>query len=382
MKRALIVRISIVFAMLFIGFISCEEELDNRINSVKTLVTPVNNHKVTLDPDGTSILFEWEPVQGSGILLYQIAFDKSDGNFSNPVFVKYSENNGGRSRVSFSQAEMNKIARMMGILSSQSGTFKWTVFALKGLEMMKSQQEFTITVTRMDGFDDLPLSVFLTGAATEAGESIANALTMKGAGPGEFEIYTRLTAGQTYKFVDATSGSPREFSVNNEGKLLEESNLITADKSGIFHIYLNFSTSRTQYREIERVSLFVNGSQEYVDLNYAGKGVWERLNVTPTVSSGDDRYKFRMKASGKETEWRTELPNDSRPPANVQPSYYWMNERFSPDPIQQWTNNEIWKAPWDPIPSAERNWINFPLDIKFILSGSVQNYYHSLEIKR
>jgi len=377
-----IIRLTFMVALvlLFMGCKEDEEVKNLQVTQVENFYEPGNGKSVELQSSESAMLyFEWEPARAedSGMVLYEIAFDKTGGDFSKPVFIMPSNNNGGSNYINVTHKQLNKIAAMMGIESAQQGTFKWTVFSSKGIKPVKAKQERTLTVTRLAGFAEMPEKVYLTGAATEGGEDLSKAIIFKEINEGEFEIFSRLIAGQTFKFVDGTAGTPRSF--YNTGELLKEDGTCTISTTGVYQIKLDFTTGVCTFREITRVSLFVNSPQEYIDLPYKGLGVWEALNVTPTRSSTDDRYKFRMSSivngAEKETEWRTVLPNDSRPGNNPNPNFYWMRER---DNVEQWTNNEIWKINW-PSP-GNLNWDANALDISFILKSDGP-YTHTLVFK-
>ena len=395
--KNLIILLSLVFV-----FASCDDEgPDTSIGPVTSLIEPANNFSIVLQPTGNDLYFEWDEVKLSGIK-YQIVFDHPNGNFSNPVFAIDSDNGGTKPSLSLSPGNLNSIARRMGLLSSEQGSFKWSVRTIRGLEVALATQSNTMTVTRMAGFDDLPLAVFLTGAGTEVGDNIANALIMQRMDEGIFEIYSRLTAGQPYIFLDNNAGEPKRFRYDFEGQVIrEEETPMTVAETGIYHIRLDFNSGTASYRQVLRVALFHNSSQVYLWLPYQGLGVWGRgfaltaggifdnLPVAETNSSNrpsgnpvtdnlgtDDRYKFRMvsRPLGAEgdvvTEWRTFLPNDAKPGNSPNPNWYYMIERTN---VEQWTNNQIWKIQ----PGA---WMGLNIDVTFVLKGD-SPYTHTFVIQ-
>jgi hypothetical protein len=76
-----------------------------------------------------------------------------------------------------------------------------------------------------------------------------------------------------------------------------------------------------------------------------------------------------MESSTGESEWRA-FSNDSKPSGNE--AYYYMVERFNVD--DQWTNGEIWKAPWTD------GWSGKSYDVTFILNAEGP-YTHNLVVK-
>ena len=368
-----------IFKLIFLSsfilvLFACKEEMgeiDSRLTAVSKLIEPVNAKSLELSTDASaSLYFEWEACKQSesGVALYQIAFDKPSGDFSNPVYIVQSDNNGMKNSASISHKQINKIAGMMGIGPSEVGALKWTVLSSKGLKVMKASQENSINVTRLAGFDIIPIDVFVTGEASEGGNDLSKASIMKSVAGGEFEIYTKIEAGKPFKFVDSKSGTPTEYSFSG-GKLVP-GGTSTVDKTGIYKFYLDFNIGSYTVKEVTRVVLLINSSLEKVDLPYVGAGIWELKGYECTSAATDDRYKFRMESSTGETEWRA-ISNDSKPPIPANPAYYYMVEKTN---VAQWTNGEIWKAPWN------NGWGNKTYDFMFSLSA-LGPYTHNFVVK-
>jgi hypothetical protein len=343
------------------------------VSAVKALYEPSDGQAIVLQAStSASLLFSWEPAlaEDGGMVLYEIAFDKTDGNFSNPVFMTAADRNGGVASATITHKQLNQIAAMMGIGSAETGSFKWTVFSSKGINPMKAEKEQTITLTRLPGFADIPDQVYVTGDATEPGADLSKAYAMKKIADGEFEIYTQLTAGKTFKFVNTTTGTPTEYSLS--GDKIVAGGTTTASQTGIYKYYLDFNVGSFSMKEVTKVNLFLNWSQRKIELPYVGNGIWQTTNYTITGLSGsdntDDRYKFRMESPDGETEWRA-INNDSKPTGNA--AYYYMVEKTN---VDQWTNNEIWKNP------STTGWSDKTYDITFSLNAQ-GSYTHNLVIK-
>lgn len=373
--KTIIIQSTIITAFIF-TFIACSNDGEVRdlgVTAVKTLYEPANGQGVVLQASANATLyFEWEPArtEDSGSVLYEIAFDKANGDFSNPVHITAADNNGGINHATLTHKQLNKIAALAGIESAQQGTIKWTVYSSKGINPVKAEQERTLTVTRLAGFSDIPEQLYITGEATEAGGNLADALIMKKIADGEFEIYTKLTEGKTFKFVSTNTGTPVEYSLNGEKIVIEGTS--TVSKTGIYKYYLDFNIGSFTTKEVTKVNFFLNHAQVKIELPYKGLGVWELTNHTITGLTGgdntDDRYKFRMESSEGETEWRA-INNDSKPTGNE--AYYYMVERTN---VEQWTNNQIWKSP------STTGWNDKVYDISFFLNAE-SAYTHNLVIK-
>lgn len=360
--------VSLIFA-----FVACNNDGEVRdlgVTAVKALYEPTDGRAVVLQGSASATLyFEWEPARAedSGAVLYEIAFDKISGDFSNPIYVTASDNNGGANHATITHKQLNRVAALAGIESAEQGSLKWTVYSSKGINPVKAEQERTLTLTRLAGFADIPSQLYITGEGTEVGADLSKALIMKRITEGEFEIYTQLTQGQSFKFVNGISETTTEYSLT--GDKIVEGGTSTVSKTGVYYYYLDFNIGSFTTKEVTRVSLFINSSQTYVDLPYKGLSVWELLNHSISgTNDNDDRYKFRMNSSDGETEWRAEN-NDSKPTGNE--AYYNMVERTN---VEQWTNNQIWKSP------STDGWDGKTYDISFTLKATGP-YTHNLVIK-
>lgn len=366
----------LILTILVTFFSACDSEGEVRelgVTAVKTLYEPVDGRTLVLQSSASAMLyFEWEPAKAddSGAVLYEIAFDKADGDFSNPVSIITADNNGGSNHATITHKQLNQIAALAGIESAEQGTLKWTVFSSKGINPVKAEQERTIVLTRLAGFANIPDQLFITGEGTEMGSDKNKAIKLKKINEGEFEIYTKLTEGKTISFVNSISDGSIIYSLN--GEKIVEGGTFTVPKTGVYKFYLDFSIGSFTSKEVTKVSLFLCWSQLKIELPYKGLGVWElnghTISGLTNNDNNDDRYKFRMESSTGETEWRSPA-NDSKPSGNE--AYYYMVER---DNVQQWTDGQIWKSP------SSTGWSGKTYDLMFSLNPQGA-YTHNLIIK-
>jgi hypothetical protein len=365
-----------IIASLVFAFVACSNDgkvRDTGVTAVGKLYEPDNGKDIVLQASASATLyFEWEPARAedSGGVLYEVVFDRADGDFSDPLFIVASDNNGGMNHATITHKQLNRIAALAGVESASRGTLKWTVYSSKGINPVRAVEERTLALMRLAGFADIPSQLYITGEGTEAGADLSRALVTKKLAEGEFEIYTQLTEGRPFKFVSAASGTPVEYSLS--GEKIVEGGTSVVPKTGIYKYYLDFNIGSFTTKEVTKVNLFLNWSQRKIELPYKGFGVWEAANYAITGLEGsdnsDDRYKFRMESSEGETEWRA-VNNDSKPTGNE--AYYYMVERTN---VEQWTNNQIWKNP------ATDGWSGKTYDVTFSLNpGSA--YTHNLVIK-
>jgi hypothetical protein len=347
-----------------LSFVACGDnmgETDRRLSDVKALVEPASGKSVALEPAASAeIYFEWDyaGVKEGGTAVYQIAFDRTEGDFSSPVYVMSSDNNGFNNSVKITHKQMNKIAGMAGIKASETGTLKWTVFSSKGTNAVKSAQENMLTVTRLAGFEDLPIDVYVTGEASEGGTDLSKAHKMKAVAGGDFEVYTRLAGGKPFRFTDGITGSPREF-YTSDG-LIKENGTSTVSADGIYRITLDFNTGACTYTLVTRIMFyFCPDGALLFELPYEGYGIFRARNQTVTFKQEswgrDERYKFRMfvKENGgagveKELEWATLNSTDSRPVPTSPESYYYLRLINT---TSQWDDKWKLMADFDGVPA-------------------------------
>ncbi len=361
--KNILIKLTVV-ASLLLALAACKDEggeLDTRLTAVNALVEPLDGKEVVLQTTtGASTYFEWEYCNEaeSGTALYQIAFDKADGDFSNPVYLTSADNNGLYNNATITHKQLNKIAGMMGIGSSGTGTFKWTVFSSKGLKALKGAEERAITITRLAGFADVPVDVYVTGQASEGGDNLSQAHQMKAVAGGEFETYTQLTADKPFYFTDGTSGTPRKF--YTEGGLVKENGTSTVAITGVYRITLDFNTGACTYALVTRIGFYFSPEGKILfDLPYVGNGIFRAEGQTVTFKQEgwgrDERYKFRMfiKENGgadaeKELEWGTLNGTDSRPTATSPETYYYIKLLTN---VTQWDNKWKLMGDFDGVPA-------------------------------
>ncbi len=362
MKR-IIYHLSFLTSLLII-LAGCTDNMgtpDNTLTDVKELVEPMNSKEVVLQPAATaSEYFEWKhaDISNGGPAIYQIAFDRADGDFSSPLYLAYSNNNGYSNNITVTHKQLNKIAGLTGTGPSETGTIKWTVFSVKGTELMKAAQENTIIVTRLAGFpeEDIPIDLFVSGEGSEGGTDLSKAHKMKAVSTGEFEIYTKLTGGSPYYFVDSKSGTPVRFSLSN-GLVVNDGDA-TVPQDGIYRITLDFNTGAGTIVEVTSIGFFFSPDNQILfNLPYQGYGIFQATETVTFKQEGwgrDERYKFRMflKEIGgteeMEVEWGTLNQTDSRPDPTSPDSYYYLR-LMNPT---QWDNKWKLKGDFDGNPGV------------------------------
>ena len=301
----------ISLGLVLLAFIGCSKDknLDHTaVTAVKHIFTPQDNLFVKLQPaTSASVVFEWEQAKAEdgGLVMYEIAFDKEGGDFSNPVYKMVTDNGGVYNKATVTHKTLNMVASLAGIPSLGTGKLKWTVYSSKGINEVKAEASRIIELQRPAGFASVPADVFLTGTATEAGADIASAAQLKQVTNGVFEIYTSLKAG-IYQFADRKTGTPTTYSISG-GDLKEGGTTTVAGTTKVYRINLDFNNASVTMTEIKEVGLwFAPNNTIYFNLNYTTNGVWKAENQAIVFKQEgwgrDERYKFRFKVSDGATD--------------------------------------------------------------------------------
>jgi hypothetical protein len=357
--------------------VSCENDdsmSHTKVSAVKTLYTPENNKFFDLNAQ-SSALFEWEgaKAEDNGVVLYDVVFDREDGDFSNPVYIMPSDGKGFQPSLNLSFTDLNKIAKLAGIGSETLGKLKWTVYSSKGINVEKSTVSNVIEILTPSGFP-APDQLFITGTGSEGDDVTANAQAFKKTGANTFEIYTKLQAG-SYQFITRKNGTPEVFYIN-DGKLKQDGATTYTGDSKVYKIAVDFSNGSTTMTEIKKIELWFPPLSQYLfEYTYAGGGIWKADNksiVFKQESWGrDERYKFKFTVVNGTTsseEWYGSVNRDNgnRPDANTPASFWYMV------PV---TNN-FWDNCFKFMSAVDNKNVN--AEINF--SASVPAYTHSFTI--
>lgn len=320
----------VILSFMAFAFAGCEKEelKDTRVTPVQTLYSPAADNAIVLQASASaSVYFEWEPARAedSGMVLYEVVFDEEGGDFSEPVYVMAADNNGAYNHATITHKQLNQIAALAGIESAQTGKLVWTVFSSKGINAVQANEVRTLEITRLAGFAEVPVDVYVTGAGSEGGEDLAQASIMKSIAPGEFEIYTRLAAGEDYYFTNAITGTPRQFYIE-DGLIKEGSTASTVNETSVYRIRLDFNVGSVVMTEIVDFELHFAPTDEFLfSLEYQEGGIFKASNQPIEFKQEswgrDQRYKFRMTikdSEGNEAHewWGTLHTTDSTPTGN------------------------------------------------------------------
>lgn len=354
MKTTIIKRILFFFSMIALLSACSTNDMnykDANVTAVNSLYEPVDSKSVQLLSSASATLyFAWEPVkvEDSGAASYEVIFDKLSGDFSKPVYTQVSDGNGYESYATIPHKILNQIATYAE--ATQPGdtiTLKWTVVSSRGINSKMAKESRRLTITKLQGFSNIPTQAFITGAGSEGGADVSKALELTSTGNGTFEIFTKLEAGKAYNFISNKSSSGDNFYVSGTS-LRGGVGTSTVSQTGVYRIDLDFTTATVAIKQVTSVGLFWcpnNTVLSGFNFTYAGNGVFTgqgKITFTQQTWGMDQRYKFQMDyvdASGNTSseQWGTKNTTDSAPNSSSPNSYYYLAE-VSTD---QWNNK--WK---------------------------------------
>ena len=363
------------FLCICLMHIQCKKDergINLTLNEVSALYTPADNISIQLKPAANlTETFEWEQAKAEdgSLVLYEVAFDQENGDFSKPIYTVLSDNKGVLNKLTISHGDLNKIAALGGADYFQKKKFKWTVLAWKGTNVKPAAMSRIIELERPAGFASIPGSVYISGTATETGNVLANALPMKQTAPGVFEIYTKLKAG-TYAFYDGNSGSPRQFYVYDDNGINAigvngQTTFSGADK--IMRIRLDFNNINASFAEVKSIQLwYCDGNTFWFTLPYIGNGVWRYNNYTVNYTKEswgyEERHKYKMvinDGTGDKDQWLNYSSSDSPGQDGQYPhtvAYKTIN--FDANNGSQWDWSWKWDRTYMPQGTVADFWIS------------------------
>ncbi|WP_298652685.1 SusE domain-containing protein [uncultured Proteiniphilum sp.] len=354
------------------------KELNLNVTAVNQLIDPYDKLFVPLQSSSSAtVYFEWEAAtaEDGELVMYEIVFDREGGDFSNPIYRLPSENKGLRPYASVTHKQLNKVAALAGIEASATGQFIWTVVSSKGVNGKIAAESRTMEVTRLAGFVDIPATLYITGEGSEGGSDLSKAVKMKMTEEGEFESFIKLTAGQSYSFTDAVTGTAKQY--YTEGELLKENGTSTIDQTGVYKIMVDFNSGMAVYSKINAVKWYhCNSAVKNLELPYIALGVWALNKHTMTTEDfgseqTNPRYRFVMEyENGTESVWGpTNFNEDGFPSAA--PAYFYTKEYTAADGITQF--NPKWKR----IQPSGTSWIGYTYNMSLVLQAE-NPYTHTL----
>lgn len=317
-----ILKIFLIGFYLTLGW-SCEEESNLQPEgdfelTAAVITTPENEADIILDKENPdqNFSFAWEAATNTGdfIMTYKVLLDTMNSEaYDTPVLSLTAEEGGKGLTASAKASDIDEALAMAGYDMGATVDLTWVVEVTAGNTTMYSDQQ--VSITRFEPEEEvieeeivIPTTLYLSGSATEAGTDLTQALAFTalpkagGGASNKFEIYTQLTAGDTYSFHAAQDASADQFGGAEDG-LLKTTTAITAAESGEYRITVDFNTEKFELFKIDKMSVvgepFNGGWAGDVPLAYKGLGIWEAsVNVLKTGgfvfrANGDWDYLYK-----------------------------------------------------------------------------------------
>lgn len=284
--------IKIVFLLAVILTVGACKEEDNLQPeglwelSVPSIVAPENNAKIVLDENNASelITFNWTPATSSlgyGVYYSVIIVDAENPDYENPLMEITAENGGKGLSAAVSYEDLDTALSLAGFNANTDVNLMWAAVA-KSL----SKEEMgtgNLTVTRFEN-EIIPTQLFISGTATESGTDMAQAISLRRLNNSEgkpsniYEMYTSLTAGNTFMFYSEQSLPAHKYG-GAEDVLVKNGEPMSVAEDGEYRITVNLDNNTYSLLKIDRWNVkgspIIGGWGSDEPLAYIGGGVWQ-----------------------------------------------------------------------------------------------------------
>ncbi|WP_338398412.1 SusE domain-containing protein [Persicobacter psychrovividus] len=253
--------------------------------------SPKADSKIVLNEEtpNTAINFSWEPASntaGYGIT-YSVVLDTAgSSDLSHPILAVKSGNAGTDLSLKLTHKEIDDALALAGFPVAAEAKIAW--YAVASSLSKNSMDSKAITFTRFVS-EELPTELFIGGTATEVGEQLANAASLKrlleaDGNPGyQFEVYHQLNADEAFFFYNRNSAPAVAFG-GADGTLEKGGNGITVAESGVYRIKVDLESMTYDLMKVEHLSVVGDaieggwGGDE--PIAYEGNGVFKgKINI-------------------------------------------------------------------------------------------------------
>ena len=348
---------------------SCTENYELKVgfDAPEALVTPLNNQVIAIDLEsGTQTYFEWTKSKSyyGGVVLYEVYFDKENGDFSNPIFKTISNGGGGDNWLSLTPKQLISLAKLAGIAIDSEGVVKWKVVASQGGERKETVEIRQLILKRPAGISEIPNELYIYGPGFEAKE-IETAMKCKKIEDGVFEIFAAVSNGEV-KLCNSTGNEKVYYKLDSNNKLIEsedQSGIVMSGTGNAYRIIVDFNLLTIATTEIQSIQLMRTWQANLGNLTYIGNHKFEVKNIALPYYHDwgypEERYRFWVTTNGGLEIWgsyHNDAMNASNIPGltafNVQPdggqpaeyyNIYNLADIPSPGQNQDWTG--MYKLP-------------------------------------
>lgn len=297
------------------------------------------------------IVFSWDgggATDGSYVT-YSVLFDEDGGDFTSPLDTIPSDL-GGSEQLTLTHAALNTIARNAGIPLESTGSLIWTVLASKGGETQMVKKSGLISITRGEGIDNIPDTLFLNGEGNES-EGEGNSL-FRTESEGVFVIYSLIKGSGKLELKGLKNGA--DFFYSYGDKLTEgQGGLHLQANKNPYRITVDFNTLTVSAEEVSAIRCVWGANYATIaELMYVGDGNFSASNnfvllLDPAVpESGppdwlswvEERYYFIATIDGVELCWGRKDGISAEVPGENEDASFYELEEFA---WSQW--DHLWK---------------------------------------
>lgn len=285
---------------------SCDEEnldpVGNWTLSEPELGAPAADVSVVLDENAPldEQEFTWNAAVSSENYGVTYVFRLTASDSPEEVLLqKKSSDNGKSTSVLLTNQEIDQALSGAGYDVGEVANVNWTVVAnsLSKSTVVSRSISFTRFTT-----EALPTKLYLTGAATEAGEDVTNAIPMRALKDGDgsqtyvFELYTSLEAGKGFMFYSKLAENAIKYGGDN-GLVDKDGPAIQVGESATYRITVDMNTETYSLLKIDKWSIVGNvipggwGGDEA--LIYQGGSVWSKSITLAAQDAEAPRFIFR-----------------------------------------------------------------------------------------
>ena len=289
MKYLYIKLVLLITVMFLVNACEIEDNIQPEGNwelSVPSPKAPDNDAIIVLDENikDELITFSWSEASSSagyGVKYSVAIVDASTLDYMNPILEIAADNGEEGLTASVSYEEFDTALSLAGYDTKSETNLVWAAVA-KSLSKT-SRGESEMTVTRFET-EIIPTQLFISGSATEKGVDLAEAISMKrlnnseGNASNVFEVYTSLSAGESFMFFSEQS-LPAHTYGGAEGTLVKNGVGITVEENGAYRISVNLDDNSYTLLKIDRWNVkgspIIGGWGSDEPLEYIGNGVWQ-----------------------------------------------------------------------------------------------------------
>lgn len=252
------------------------------------ITAPENETTIILDqstPDAL-ITFNWSAAESTAgyIVTYKVVIDTlGTTEFDSSLLVLVSGNGGKDLSASVSHETIDQVLSIAGYPANNNTQLSWAVIASSINKQSNAIQNITIK-----RFEDeiIPERLFLSGTAAENNNDLSDAILLRKLNDAEgnpsniHEIYTSLSAGNSFKFFSEQSLPAHVYGGNsNDGALVKSGLPITVTEDGQYRIKVDLDNNTYSMLKIERWNVkgspIIGGWGSDEPLEYLGGGVWQ-----------------------------------------------------------------------------------------------------------